>query len=155
MEQGQNLGCAAADVLVRLGGRVFARLPRHTTMRHGLKGTGLVLTPDREPKLCAQRVRLLDQPLFTAASASPSVTVPCLRRRVTTTVWHQVRLFCQLSPAACRVRQIVNVLTWGSPSGARRKALCCRLKDHVAEPSGSRWGVRAHSARIRCCASAP
>src|SRR5215212_11002889 len=118
MEQGQDLGRAAPDVVVRLRRWSPSRLPRHTRMRHGLKGTGLVLTPDRQPKLGAQRIGLLDQPLFTAALGSTRVTVPCLRRRVTTPVWHQVRLFCQLSPAACRVRQIVNVLTWGSPSGA-------------------------------------
>src|SRR5215218_7666286 len=155
MEQGQDLGCATPDVFVRLLGRMFARLPRHPGMRHSLKGPGLVLAPDRQPKLRAQRVGLLDQPLFTAASGSTTVTVPCLRRRVTTPVWHQVRLFCQLKPASCSVRQIVNVLTWGSPSGAWRKALCSRLNDHVAVPSCSRWGVRAHSARMRCCASAP
>src|SRR4051794_6698101 len=71
------------------------------------------------------------------------------------TVSHQVRLFCQLRPPACKVRPIVNVLTRGSPSGAWRKAFCSRLNDHVAVPSCSRWGVRAHSARMRCCASAP
>jgi hypothetical protein len=80
-------------------------------MRHGLKRPGLVLAPDRQPKLRPQRIGLLDQPLFTAASGSTRVTVPCLRRRVTTPVWHHVRLFGQLRPAACRVRQIVNVLT--------------------------------------------
>ena len=111
MEQGQDLGCATPDVFVRLLGRVFARLPRHTGMWHGLKRPGLVLAPDRQPQLGAQRISLLDQPLFTAASGSTRVTVPCLRRRVTTPVWHHVRLFCQLRPAACRVRQIVNVLT--------------------------------------------
>ena len=78
-----------------------------------------------------------------------------LRVRITTPVSHQVRLFCQLRPPACKVRQIVNVLTRGSPSGAWRKALSSRLNDQVAVPSCSRWGVRAHSARMRCCASAP
>src|SRR5215204_1928261 len=165
MEQGQDLDRATADVFVRLLGRVFARLPGYTGMRHGLKRPRLVLAPDRQPKLRqpklgqpklgAERVGLLDQPLLTAASGSTRVTMPCLRRRVTTPVWHHVRLFCQLSPAACRVRQIVNVLTRGSPSGAWRKARCSRLKDQVAVPSCSRCGVRAHSARMRCCASAP
>src|SRR5215213_2737802 len=107
MEQGQDLGRAAPDVFVRLGGRSPLWLPRRAGMRHGLKGARLVLAPDREPKLSAQRVSLLDQPLFTAASGSTRVTVPCLRRRVATPVWHQVRLFCQLRPAACSVRQIV------------------------------------------------
>jgi len=107
MKQGQDLGCAAADVFVRLLGRVFARLPGYPGMRHGLERPGLVLAPDRQPKLGAERVSLLDQPLFTAASGSTRVTVPCLRRRVATPVWHQVRLFCQLRPPACSVRQIV------------------------------------------------
>ena len=111
MEQGQDLGCAAAHIFVRLGGRVFARLPRHTRMRHGLKRPRLVLTPDREPKLCAQRVGLLDQLFLARASGSLTRTTPCLRRRIATPVSHQVRLFCQLRPLACSVRQIVNVLT--------------------------------------------
>src|SRR4051794_39771823 len=100
-------------------------------MRHSLKRPGLVLAPDGQPKLGAQRIGLLDQPLFTAASGSTSVTVPCLRRRVTTPVWHQVRLFCQLRPASCSVRQIVNVLTRGSPHpelGARLSAAGSRTK---------------------------
>src|SRR3954452_9818963 len=155
MEQGQDLGRAAADVFVRLLGRVVARLPGYAGMRHGLKRPRLVLTPDRQPKLGAEHVGSLAQPLFTAASGSLTRTTPCLRLRITTPVSHQVRLFCQLSPAACRVRQTVNVLTLGSPSGAWRKAFCSRLNDQVAVPSCSRWGVRAHSARMRCCASAP
>src|SRR3954468_23516534 len=48
MKQGQDLACAAADVLVRLLCRVFARLPGWAGMRHGLKRPRLVLTPDRE-----------------------------------------------------------------------------------------------------------
>src|SRR5213596_3138377 len=111
MKQGQDLGCAAADVFVRLGGRLFARLPGWAGMRHGLKRPRLVLTPDRQPKLGAERVGLLDQLFFAAASGSLTRTAPaCLRLRITTPVSHQVRLFCQLSPASCRVRQIVKVL---------------------------------------------
>src|SRR5215204_5286322 len=155
MEQGQDLGCATPDVFVRLLGRSPSRLPRHTRMRHGLKGASLVLAPDREPKQCAQRVSLLNQLFLAIASGSLTRTTPCLRCRITTPVSHQVRLFCQLRPASCRVRQIVNVLTRGSPSGAWRKALCSKLKDHVAVPSWSCWGRRAHSARMRFCASAP
>jgi hypothetical protein len=107
MKQGQDLGCAAADVFVRVRRRVFARLPRHPGMGHGLKRPRLVLAPDRQPKLGAERVALLDQPLFTAASGSLTRTMPCLRWRIATPVSHQVRLFCQLRPASCRVRQIV------------------------------------------------
>src|ERR671927_409921 len=121
MKQGQDLGCAAPDVFVRLLGRLPARLPRHTWMRHGLKGAGLVLAPDRDPKLRAQRVGLLDQLFLARASGSRTRTTPCLRWRIVTPVSHQVRLFCQLRPAACRVRQIVKVLTVGSPSSAWRK----------------------------------
>src|SRR3954453_19982485 len=138
MEQGQDLGRAAPDGFVRLRRWSPSRLPRHPGMRHGLKGAGLVLAPDREPKLPTQRVGLLDQLFLARASGSRTRTTPCLRLRITTPVSHQVRLFCQLSPAACWVRQIVNVLTRGSPSGALRKAFCSRLKDHVAVPSWSR-----------------
>src|ERR687893_2588467 len=120
-------------------------------MGHGLKGTSFVLTPDRESQLRAGCVGLLDQLFLTAASGSLTRTTPCLRLRSATPVSHQVRLFCQLRPAACRVRQIVNVLTRGRPSEAWRKALCSRLKDHVAVPSCSRCGARAHSAKMRCC----
>ena len=102
MEQGQDLGRAAPDVFVRLGRRSPSRLPRHTGMRHGLKGTGLVLTPDREPKLRPQRVGLLDQLFFATASGSLTRTTPCLRWRITTPVSHQVRLFCQLRPPRAR-----------------------------------------------------
>src|SRR3954464_14986413 len=118
MEQGQDLGRAAPDVFVRPGGRFSARLPGWAGMRHGLKGAGLVRAPDRQPKLGAQRVGLLDQLFWARASGSLTRTTPCLRWRITTPVSHQVRLFCQLRPAACRVRQIVKVLTVGSPSGA-------------------------------------
>src|SRR5215207_8431171 len=98
-------------------------------MRRGLKRPGLVLAPDRQPKLGAELVGLLDQLFLAIASGSLTRTTPCLRCRITTPVSHQVRLFCQLRPASCRVRQIVNVLTRGSPSGAWRKALCSKLKD--------------------------
>src|SRR3954465_4323428 len=107
MKPGQDLGCAAPDVFVRLLCRVFARLPGWAGMRHGLKRPGLVLAPDREPKLGAQCVGLLDQLFLAAASGSLTRTTPCLRLRIATPVSHQVRLFCQLSPAACSVRQIV------------------------------------------------
>src|SRR5215213_11418906 len=155
MKQGQDLGRATADVFVRLLGRSPSWLPRRARMRHGLKGASFVLAPDRQPKLRAKRVGLLDQLFFAAASGSLTRTTPCLRWRIPPPVSHQVRLFCQLSPASCRVRQIVWGLTLGSPSGAWRKARCSRLKDQGAVPSCSRWRARAPSARRRCCASAP
>src|SRR4051794_4526526 len=122
MEQGQDLGRAAADVFVRLRRRSPSRLLRHTRMRHRLERPGFVLAPDREPKLRAQDVGLLDQLFLAIALGSLTRTTPGLRVRITTPVSHQVRLFCQLRLPACKVRQIVNVLTRGSPSGAWRKA---------------------------------
>src|SRR5437764_2297760 len=114
MKQGQDLGWAAPDVFVRLLGRVLARLPGWAGMRHGLKRPGLVRAPDRQPKLGAERVGLLDQLFWARASGSRTRTTPCLRLRITTPVSHQVRLSRQLRPLACRVRQSVNVLTRGS-----------------------------------------
>src|SRR4029078_11112354 len=103
MEQGQDLGCAAPDVFVRLLGRVFARLPGWARMRHGLKRPRLVLTPDREPKLRPQRVCLLDELFWAKASGSLARTTPSLRWRLATPVSPHVRLFCQLRPASCKV----------------------------------------------------
>src|SRR4051812_7443516 len=110
MEQGQDLGRAAADILVRLGGRVALRLPRRTRMWNGLERTGLVLTPDGEPLLGSLRVGLLDQLFLADASGSLTRTKPSLRCRSAAPVSHQVRLFCQLRPASCRVRAMVNRL---------------------------------------------
>ena len=108
MEQGQDLGRAAADIFVRLHGRLAAAPPTAARMRHGLERTGLVRAPHRQAKVSALRVGPLDQPLFAAASGSVTLTKPsCLRLRTTTPVSHQVRLFCQPKPAACRVRPIV------------------------------------------------
>src|SRR3954467_12676872 len=104
-------------------------------MRHGLEGAGLVLTPNGQSQFGSPCVGLLDQLFLAKASGSLTRTTPCLRRRIATPVSHHVRLFCQLRPASCSVRQIVYVLTVGSPSSACRKVLCSRLKDHVAVPS--------------------
>src|SRR3954462_15587221 len=82
MKQGQDLGCAAPDVFVRLEGGLAARLPGHAGMGHGLKRPRLVRAPDREPKLSAQRVGPLDQPLFTAASGSLTRTTQGSRMKV-------------------------------------------------------------------------
>jgi hypothetical protein len=125
-------------------------------MRDGLERPGFVLAPDRQAGPRVERVGPLDQLFFAAASSSVTGTAPpCRRRRPTVPVAHQVRLRCQLRPASRRVRQIVQVLTVGSPSSARRKAPRSAPKLHVAVPSRSRSGTRAASARMRrCCASA-
>jgi len=108
MEQGQDLAGAAPDILVRLGCGVALRPPAAARLRHRLERASLVLAPDRQAERGAERVGPLDQPLFAAASGSVTVTRPaCLRLRTTTPVSHQLRLFCQLYPAACRARPIV------------------------------------------------
>ena len=108
MEQGQDRARAAADLFVRLRDWLALRLPGMAGMRHSLEWAGLVGAPHRQAQARALRVGPLDQPLFAAASGSVMVTRPSrLRWRTTTPVAHQVRLFCQLKPAACRVRPIV------------------------------------------------
>jgi hypothetical protein len=108
MEQGQDLGRAAADIFVRLRDGLAVWSPTAAGVRHSLERTGLVLAPHRQAKASTLRVSPLDQPLFAAASGSVTLTKPsCLRLRTTTPVSHQVRLFCQPKPAACRIRPIV------------------------------------------------
>src|ERR1700750_1595631 len=108
MEQGQDLGRAAADIFVRLRGGLAMGSPAAARVRHGLERTGLIRAPHRQTKARTQCVSPLDQPLFTTASGSVTLTrPPCLRLRTTTPVSHQVRLFCQPKPAACKVRPIV------------------------------------------------
>src|SRR4051794_1275645 len=154
VEQGQDLGRPGAHVLVRLGGGAALRPPAAARMRHGLEGAGLVLAPDRQPPPSPPLVGVLDQLFFAAASGAVTVTAPPRpRRRRTTPVSHHVRVFCQLSPAAWSVCQIVYVLTVGRPSPARRKAARSVLSDHVAVPSRSRSGTRAASAKMRRCSS--
>src|SRR3954452_18757535 len=111
MKQGQDLGCAAADVLVRLLCRSPSWLPRHAGLWHGLKRPRLVLTPNGQPQLGAPCVGLLDQLFLAVVSGSLTRTTPCLRVRIATPVSHQVRLFFQLRRPACSVRQIVWALT--------------------------------------------
>src|SRR5947209_18598357 len=136
MEQGQDLARAAADIFVRLRGGLTVWSPTAARMRHGLERTGLIRTPNRQAKASALRVGPLDQPLFAAASGSVTLTRPsCFRLRTTTPVSHQVRLFCQPKPAACRMRPIVSVLTPGRPSSARRRAARNVFNDQFAVPS--------------------
>src|ERR1700760_3623345 len=136
MEQGQDFGRAAADIFVRLRGGLAVWSPTAARVRHSLERTGLVLAPHRQAKPSALRLRPLDQPLFTTASGSVTRTrPPCLRLRTTTPVSHQVRLFCQPKPAACRIRPIVSVLTPGRLSSARRRAARNVFNDQLAVPS--------------------
>jgi hypothetical protein len=149
MEQGRDLGRAAADVLVRLDRRPADRPPAAAGMRDGLERPGLVLAPGRPAGRARRPAR---STFFAAASSSVTGTAPpCRRRRTTVPVAHQVRPRCQIRPASRSVRQIVQVLTVGSPSSARRKAPRSVPRLHVAVPSRSRSGARAASARTRRC----
>ena len=76
-----------------------------------------------------------------------------LRRRSAAPVSHQVRPFCQLRPASCRVRAMVNRLTHGRPSGAWRRlqalAAVVLCRGHVTQPvlrecsyDWANWAVR-------------
>ena len=108
MEQGQDLGRAAADIFVRLRGGLAVRPPTAARMRHGLERTGLVLAPDRQAKarrLACRPAR--SAPFYRRIRIGDADQAPCLRLRITTPVSHQVRLFCQPKPAACKVRPIV------------------------------------------------
>src|SRR3712207_2001666 len=108
MEQGEDLAGAAPDILVRPGRGVALRPPAAARLRHRLERAGLVFAPDRQAEGGAERVGPLDQPLLAAASGSVTATRPSrLRLRTTTPVSHQVRLCCQLKPAACRARPTV------------------------------------------------
>ncbi len=68
---------------------------------------------------------------------------------------HQVRLSCQVYPALHSACRMVQVLTPGSPSGARCSARCRVVSDQVAVPSAARSGARRTSRRIRAYASGP
>lgn len=155
MEQRQDLARATPDVFMRSRNGPAFRRPALSRMRHRLERTRLVLAPDLQAQGGAESVGLFDQPLFTAASGSVTIAVPCLRLRATTPVSHQVRFFCQLRPDAWRVRPIVYVLMPGNPSSARRRASRNVFSDQVAVPSTARSGGRATSVRIRRCSIAP
>ncbi len=110
MEQGQDLERAPADVLMRLRRGPALRPSAAAGMGNGLKGPGLVLAPDRQPRPGIELVEARSISFFFAA-ASPSLTAtvppPCLPLRMTTPVEHQVRRRCQLRPAAWSVCQMV------------------------------------------------
>jgi len=91
-EQGQQLGRPAADVLVRLPGRLADRLPARARLRDGLVGTGFILAPDRHPGRFGEPVRQLDEPLFSSVCGSTTRTTPALRLRCAVPVGHQVRV---------------------------------------------------------------
>src|SRR5215471_12419836 len=155
MEQRQQLGRAMTHVFMRIPSRPTDGLPVHAWLGNGLVWTGFVHAPHGQPQARPLSVGLLDQPFFGLASASWTLTSPRLRLRIASPVSHQVRSRCQVMPASCNTAQMVYVLTFGRPSGARRSARCKVFNDHVAVPCRSRSGGRRNSARIRSRSSGP
>ena len=86
MKQRQQLGGSLPNVLMRLASGLSFGLPTGSGLRNGLIGSGFVLVPDGNARGFGLSVRLLDQPLFTSASGSCTVTTPSLRLRSTTPV---------------------------------------------------------------------
>lgn len=151
VEQGQLFGCPSPGVLVGISHRRAIGMPVRARVGDGLEGSGFVLSPHRQDLLA---VGGLNQGFFATASGSYTVTTPCLRFRTAVPVSHQLRSFPHRNPASCRTRQMVKVLTVGSPSGTRRKARWSVVSDQVAVPSCWRWGDRRASRRMRSCSTA-
>ncbi len=90
------------------------------------------------PQRLPARVGPLDHVLLVAASKLVTTTPPS-RRRTAAPVSHQ----------------IMEVLTAGSPSGARRRARYSVVGDHIAVPSARRLGAPHTAARMRSRSVAP
>ena len=148
MEQGQDLGRAATDILVRLPCWSRAAATAHQDA----------------VRLGRDRLRLRTRP------TAPSVRPVCrparsafVGRRIRIADTHHAVLavaqgHAGLAPGAALLPAqagLVQDARDGEPTdprqATRRKALCRRLNDQVALPSCSRCGARAHSARMRCC----
>src|SRR5207237_7770777 len=125
------------------------RLPTLTRLGRRLERPGLVGTPDLQSRPGCQPVGVLDQLFFAPVSGSVTVTTPALRRRRGCPVGHQVRVLWNEYPAARTTCQMVEVETWGRPSGAARRTRRRIASDQVAVPSRSGVGVRAASRRLR------
>jgi hypothetical protein len=154
-EQGQQLGRATPDGLVRLTRRLPTRLPTLAWVRDGLVGAGLILAPERHCRLLGlpiRPVRLLDQPLFSSVRGSLTCTIPVLRLRWAVPVGHQVRVFWYELPAASSTRRMVVAPRCGKAS--RRRLRSQVLNDQVAVPSRRRSGGRWAVATIRARAAA-
>lgn len=129
-EQRQQLGCTAANVLVRLAHRLALRSPGLAWLGNGLVWTSFILTPDGNTREFSGAIGQFDQPLFTSVSGSTTVTTPALRLRCAVPVGHHVRVRWYELPASCSTRRIVLLPTCGKP--ARRSVRCNVLNDHVA-----------------------
>src|SRR6266542_5787333 len=151
-EQGQQLGRAAADVLMWLAKWLSRRSPGLTRLWDGLVRTCFVLAPHGNADGFTNVVGEFDQPLFTSVCGSTTVTTPALRLRCAVPVGHHVRVRWYELPASCSTRRMVLVPTLGK--SPRRKVRCKVLSDHVAVPSARRLGVRWAIATIRARALA-
>src|SRR5438128_314885 len=151
-EQGQQLGRAAADVLMRLTNWLTLRPPGLTGLRNGLVRACLILTPHGNTYAFSDVVGEFDEPLFTSVCGSTTVTTPVLRFHCAVPVGHHVRVRWYELPASCSTRRMVLVPTLGK--SPRRKVRCKVLSDHVAVPSARRLGVRWAIATIRARALA-
>src|SRR5712691_149788 len=149
-EQGQQFGCATADVLMRLTKRLALKSPGLTGLRNGLVRARLILTPHRNTYAFSDVVGKFDEPLFTSVCGSTTVTTPALRLRCAVPVGHHVRVRWYELPASCSTRRMVLVPRVGKL--CRRKVRCRVLSDHVAVPSVRRLGERCAVATI--CARA-
>jgi hypothetical protein len=77
---------------MRLGSRVTCRMPSLSRLGNGLLGTSFVLAPQRQSGGFRFGVGRLDQPLFSPALGSWTVTGPPARLRTAVPVGHQVRV---------------------------------------------------------------
>src|SRR5262249_59147471 len=99
-EQRQQLGGAAAHILMGLARRIAAQLPRGPGLGDRLVGPGLILAPQLQPARLRDPVGAVDYLCLGVASGSwTATTVPSRRRRRAVPVWHQARFCCQVYPA--------------------------------------------------------
>src|SRR5215469_7432010 len=91
MEQGEHFGRPVLSIFMGLLARLSFRLPMLARIGDGRIRARFILCPDGQSLLLGQRVRLLDQVFFPAASGSVTSTGPLLRTRMALPVSHQVR----------------------------------------------------------------
>ena len=107
VKQCQDLGCAIANILVRVTVGLALGCPRFPAIGNGLEWPGFIFGPDAQAEGFAAAIGKLDQVFFPSVSGSVTSTTPSLRLRGTVPVLHQVRSFCQVQPASCNTHQIV------------------------------------------------
>ena len=91
-KQGQQFRRSISELFMRLL-FWFARLmPVTSRRRNRLRGSGLILTPQRDACLFCGLVGPLNHAFFPSVFGSCTRTTPSLRLRSTVPVWHQVRL---------------------------------------------------------------